>query len=142
MLLAEPASLHLIRLLVWAGLYLSLEEIYGLRPGEAYFELVQYEQALEHFERALALRSDSDAPSRIVRDAKWHIARTLRKLEQLELALKMQQDIANEAYAENASRPYIYDELSMLYAALGDLDRSRHFAEHKASLNKLWGLLC
>lgn len=103
--------------------------------GEAYFELVQYEQALEHFERALALRSDSDAPSRIVRDAKWHIARTLRKLEQLELALKMQQDIANEAYAENASRPYIYDELSMLYAAMGDPGRARHFAEHKAALN-------
>ncbi|MEO0576912.1 MAG: tetratricopeptide repeat protein [Pseudomonadota bacterium] len=102
--------------------------------GEAYFDLTQYSEALEQFERALAVRERDGAASKTVRDAKWHIARTLRKLGQLDLALKMQQGIADEAYAENAQRHYIHDELSLLYAALDDPDRAHHYAEHSAAL--------
>ena len=70
----------------------------------------------------------------MVRDAAWHVARTLRKLGQLEPALKTQQRLADEAYLANAQRYYIHHELSQLYAALGDPERARHFAEHSAAL--------
>jgi len=104
--------------------------------GEAYFDLMQYQEALEQFERALELRELNSAAPNIVRDADWHIARTLRQLGQVERALEMQQSIADEAYADNAQRPYIHDELSLLYASLGDLDRARHFAEHREALKQ------
>ena len=104
--------------------------------GEAYFDLTQYPEALEQFGRALALRERDGAAPTIVRNAKWHIARTLRKLGQLKPARKMQQGIADEAYAENAQRHYIHDELSLLYAAFDDPDRARHYAEHSAALKQ------
>lgn len=102
--------------------------------GEAYFDLAQYARALEQFQRALALREYDGAPPEIVRDAKWHVARTLRKLGQLDRALKIQQHLADDAYDANAQRHYIHDELALLYKALGDHDRARHFAEHSAAL--------
>ncbi len=102
--------------------------------GESYFDLAQYARALEQFQRALALRKSDGAPPEVVRDANWHVARTLRKLGQLDRALKLQQRLADEAYAANAQRHYIHDELSLLYAALGDHDRARHFDEHSAAL--------
>lgn len=102
--------------------------------GEAYFDLRQYVLALEQFQRALALRQHNGAPPGTVRDAKWHVARTLRKLGQLGDALKIQQHLAADAYAENAQRHYIHDELALLYEALGDQDRAQHFAEHSAAL--------
>lgn len=102
--------------------------------GEAYFDLEQYAQALEQFQRALALREHYAAPPAMVRDANWHVARTLRKLGRLDRALKIQQRLADQAYAANAQRHYIHDELSLLYAALDDPDRARHFAEHSAAL--------
>ena len=84
--------------------------------GEAYFDLARYPQALEQFQRALTLREREEAAPAIVRDAAWHVARTLRKLGQFERALKIQQRLADEAYAANAQRHYIHDELSLLYA--------------------------
>ena len=104
--------------------------------GEAHFDLAQYAQALEQFQRALALREHDGAPPAMVRDANWHVARTLRMLGQLDRALKIQQSLADEAYAANAQRHYIHDELSLLYAALDDPERARHFAEHSAALKQ------
>ena len=104
--------------------------------GEAYFDLARYPQALEQFQRALTLREREEAAPAIVRDAAWHVARTLRKLGQFERALKIQQRLADEAYAANAQRHYIHDELSLLYAALDDPERARHFAEHSAALKR------
>ncbi len=104
--------------------------------GEAHFDLMQYPEALEQFERALAVRERDGASPSILRDTNWHIARTFRKLGQLERALKIQQVIADEAYADNKQRPYIYDELSLLFAAVGDRERALHFAEHKAALQR------
>ncbi len=102
--------------------------------GEAYFDLAHYPQALEQFQRSLVLRKRDGASPTMVRDGTWHVARTLRKLGQLERALKIQQRLADEAYAANAQRHYIHDELSLLYAALDDPERARHFAEHSAAL--------
>jgi len=104
--------------------------------GEAYFDLMRYPEALEQFERALMVREEDGASPRILRDTKWHIARTFRKLGQLERALTIQQAIADEAYADNEQRPYIHDELSLLYGALGDPGRALHYAEHKAALQR------
>ncbi len=102
--------------------------------GEAYFDLARYPEALEQFQRALALRERESASPAVVRDATWHVARTLRLLGELDQSLEIQQRLADEAYAANAQRHYIHDELSLLYAALDDPERARHFAEHSQAL--------
>jgi len=104
--------------------------------GEAFFDLARYTEALEQFESALTLREREAASPATVRDATWHVARTLRMLGEVDRALNLQQRIADEAYAANQQRHYIHDELSLLYAALGDRDRARHFAEHSAALRR------
>lgn len=104
--------------------------------GEAYFDLAQYKEALEQFKQALALRERDGAPHASVRDATWHVARTLRLLGEFDRALEIQQRLADTAYAANAQRHYIHDELSLLYAALDDPERARHFAEHSAALKR------
>lgn len=104
--------------------------------GEAYFDLAQYPQALQQFQLALQLREHDGSPPTTIRDANWHVARTLRKLGKLEGALEIQQRLADEAYAANAQRHYIHDELSLLYAALDDGARARHFAAHSAALQR------
>lgn len=104
--------------------------------GETLFELTRYREALAQFERALALRERDAAAPATVRDASWHVARTLRMLGELERALRIQQRIADEAYAADAQRHYIHDELSLLYGALGDPERALHFAEHSAALKQ------
>ena len=104
--------------------------------GEAFFELARYPEALEQFRLALTLREREGASPATLRDATWHVARTLRMLGKLDLALSLQQRIADEAYAANAQRHYIHDELSLLYAALGDSERARHFAEHRDALRR------
>lgn len=104
--------------------------------GEIYFDLAQYPQALEQFESSRTLRQRDGASYGAVRDANWHVARTLRMLGQLERALEIQQRLADEAYVANEQRHYIHDELSLLYAALDDAERARHFAEHSAALQR------
>lgn len=104
--------------------------------GEVYFDLAEYPQALKQFESSLTLRQRNGASYGAVRDATWHVARTLRMLGQLERALEIQQRLADEAYVANEQRRYIHDELSLLYAALDDAERARHFAEHSAALQR------
>lgn len=104
--------------------------------GEAYLEAGRNEEALEQFLVALALRSIDGAPRVTLRDATWHVARTLRNMGRYDRALQIQQRLANESVAESAERPYIYDELASLYRTLGDLDRAQHFADHSAALSQ------
>ncbi len=104
--------------------------------GETLFDLARYPEALEQFQSALSLRERDGASPATVRDATWHVARALRLLGELDEALSLQQGIADEAYAANQQRHYIHEELSLLYAALGDSGRARHFAEHSAALRR------
>ncbi|MEM7708504.1 MAG: tetratricopeptide repeat protein [Pseudomonadota bacterium] len=104
--------------------------------GETLFEAGRYDDALAEFQRALALRILDQAPENQIRDASWHVARTLRVLGQVERALEIQQRLADEALSGNAQRHYIFDELSALYAAQGDTDRAQHFAEHSRQLGQ------
>ena len=102
--------------------------------GETLFDLGRYDEALTAFLRALHLRERSTSRPERLRDAAWHVARTLRAQGDLQAALKLQRHIANEAYDADAQRPYFHEELALLYAALGDEARAQHFAEHAASL--------
>ncbi|MEO0971867.1 MAG: tetratricopeptide repeat protein [Pseudomonadota bacterium] len=102
--------------------------------GEALFDLQRFDEALAQFEAALLLRRDQGAADTVLRDASWHVARTLRLLGEFERALEIQRSIADAALAAKAPRVYVYTELSLLYEALGDQARAAHFAEHGAKL--------
>ncbi|MEL6184867.1 MAG: hypothetical protein AAFU79_09600 [Myxococcota bacterium] len=102
--------------------------------GEALYDLGRFEPALVEFQSALALRQAQGAPAPALRDAEWHVARALRQLGHTQRALSLQQRISAEAWKADAPRPYFYEELALLYAAVGDEARAEHFAEHGRAL--------
>jgi tetratricopeptide (TPR) repeat protein len=87
--------------------------------GEALFDLERYDEALDQFRQSLSLRKRENSPTEI-RDAEWLVARVLRMKKQTDEALAIQLRILRESEAENARRPYIYEELALLYEARGD----------------------
>ncbi|MEM9386587.1 MAG: hypothetical protein AAGA68_16130 [Pseudomonadota bacterium] len=102
--------------------------------GENLVELARYREALPHFRRALLLRQRAKAPPAIIRDAGWQVGRVLRLNGELREALAVQIELADESLAAGTPKPYIYRELALLYAALGDQDRAAHFSEHRQAL--------
>ncbi len=103
--------------------------------GEALFDLGRYDEALEHFQRALVLRERDGSP-RILRDAHWHVGRVLRALNRTEEALAIQLRLERESEAASEPRDYIYEELELLYRAKGDDSRASYYANRAKALAK------
>ena len=93
--------------------------------GWGYFDLGQYELALSIFLRALKWRQDMAArqgkeTTPAVFIAKWTVARTLRALNRIDDAIKVQLGLMEEMVKGEAADGYVYEELGELYLMKGE----------------------
>jgi tetratricopeptide (TPR) repeat protein len=99
--------------------------------GYALHLLGRYEEALHEFELALTEREREGKPQNI-RVAHWMIAWTLRALGRTNEALDIQLRLELECEAADVSDPYVFEELEILYKALGDEEKAAFYAARRA----------
>ena len=87
----------------------------------------QYQQALDEFTRAVALRERGyDAVA--TREAWWMVAWTQRAMKRNDEALAIQLRLEQENDAAGVPDPDVFEELEMLYRDMGDDARARFYA--------------
>jgi tetratricopeptide (TPR) repeat protein len=104
--------------------------------GYALHENGRYEEALSHFQRALAVKEKTGKPEGI-RIAYWYIAWTLRSLKRVDEALAIQLRLEKEGEADGKPDPYVFEELAALYKVKGDAaNTARYQAKFEAASKK------
>lgn len=102
--------------------------------GWSFFDLKQYESALNIFEKAWQWRKEKGQLLESL-IAKWCIGRTLRALEQYENALQLQLDLEKEFATNNLQADgYVFEEIAENYLALKN-------SEYHSYFNKAYELL-
>ena len=103
--------------------------------GYALHQLGRYDEALDQFKLALAIR---ERGTNVVatRTAHWMIAWTLRALKRNDEALAIQLRLEREGETAKQPDPYVFEELEILYRDKGDDARAAHYASlRKATPN-------
>lgn len=103
--------------------------------GETLYDLGRFDEALAQFQRTAELREQGTNPA-ATRDAYWHVARVLRRQGRIDEALAIQHRLERESEAAAAPRHYVYEELSLLYGAMGCAERSQHYLERANAIKK------
>jgi tetratricopeptide (TPR) repeat protein len=101
----------------------------------AYFDKGEFEKALSIFLRALSWREKKQSPREIF-IAKWCVARTLRALNRLDDALKVQLALLEEMVETDQPDGYVYEELGELYLAKKDPVHKMYFGFAYNALSK------
>lgn len=99
--------------------------------GFALHGLGRYDEALEEFQRALALRERSDNAA-ATRVGRWMVAWTLRSLGRIDEALDIQLGLEQETAAAGQPDPYVVEELEALYRIKGDEAAAARYAARRA----------
>ncbi len=95
--------------------------------GWTYFDLKQFDQALEIFEKAIALRAAQSKP-RELRIARYCVAKTLRMLGRIDEATDITRDLVSQAETAGDPDGYFFEELAECLLAGGKSDEARpHF---------------
>ncbi len=94
--------------------------------GFALHTLGRYQEALDEFQQALALRKKG-GNAETIRAAEWSIAWTLRALQETDAALALQLRLEREAAAAAKPDARIFQELELLYQAKGQAERAAHY---------------
>ncbi len=109
--------------------------------GWGYFDSGQYEKALSIFLRSLQWRIEAAAkagkettPEVFI--AKWCVARTLRALNRLDEALKVQLALLEEMVKGDQPDGYVYEELGEIYLAKGEELSKMYFGFAHTELGK------
>lgn len=103
--------------------------------GYALHQLGRYGEALDQFQKALALR-ERGKNAEATRVARWMVAWTLRALARNEEALQLQLSIERDAEAAGKPDPYVLEELATLYRLSGDLSRAQYYDERRAAMQR------
>jgi tetratricopeptide (TPR) repeat protein len=98
--------------------------------GYALHLLARYEDALAEFDLALTAHEQGGNPQNI-RIAHWMVAWTLRSLGRLNEAIEIQLRLEKECEEAGEPDPYVFEELELLYAAVGDKEKSAHYAARR-----------
>ncbi|MES2619237.1 MAG: tetratricopeptide repeat protein [Bacteroidota bacterium] len=85
----------------------------------SYFDKGEYEKALSVFLRALKWREEKKSAPEIFL-AKWCVARTLRALNRIEEAIKIQLALFEESVNTDQKDGYVYEELAELHLLRND----------------------
>ena len=107
--------------------------------GWDYFELKEYERALEAFKQALQAREQAEQISE-TRVAKLCIAKTLRVLNRVNEAIKIQETLLEEYEKSGHQDGYVHEEMAECLTILGRHEEAKsHFAKAYAELSKdIW----
>jgi tetratricopeptide (TPR) repeat protein len=100
--------------------------------GYALHQLGRYEEALDQFRQALAIR-ERGSNREATRSARWMVAWTLRSMGRSEEAMVIQLALEKEADAAGKPDPHIFEELEALYRSKGNLQSAQHYAARKAA---------
>jgi tetratricopeptide (TPR) repeat protein len=100
--------------------------------GYALHQLGRYPDALEQFERALAIRERGSNAS-ATRTARWMVAWTLRALQRDDEALALQLRLEAEGDAAGQPDPHVFEALELLYRARDDARRAAHYERRRAA---------
>jgi len=109
--------------------------------GQNYFDNGQYEKSLEAYQKSLECRQDQQDVSNSL-FAKWTVARSLRMLDRCDEALVMQLEL-EQVYGDASdsdylgmnpdifilTRGFVFQELAEIYKVLGDVEKTRHYAQ-------------
>jgi tetratricopeptide (TPR) repeat protein len=99
--------------------------------GYALLQLGRNDEALTHFQRALALR-EQGTDAEATWSARWMVARALRALGRLDEALAIQHRIEREREAARKPEADVFEELELLYQAKGDTARAAKYSARRA----------
>jgi tetratricopeptide (TPR) repeat protein len=95
--------------------------------GWSYFDLTEYEKALELFEKGLKWRKEKNDENGI-RVQTWSIGRTYRALGKIDEALKIQIGIEKEFEEKGLQNSgYNYEELGELYLIKGEKEKAAKY---------------
>jgi tetratricopeptide (TPR) repeat protein len=100
--------------------------------GYALHQLGRYDEALAHFQEAVALR-ERGTDKNAIRIAYWMVAWTLRSMKRIDEALAIQLRLEREREAAGQPSAYVFEELELLYRAKGDEARAGHYAKLKGT---------
>jgi len=103
--------------------------------GVALHQLQRYDEALVQFQRAAVLRERA-GDANATRVAHWMVGWTLRALNRLDEALKIQLRLERECEAAGVPDPYVFDELEALSRARGDDAGAQQYAERRRQLTR------
>ncbi len=104
--------------------------------GWTYHDNMQYDEALDIFEKALKFREEQGEASTI-RIAKWCVARTVRSLGRVQEALDRQFALLDEHHTAGTSDGFVSEEIGECLLALGRAEEScSFFAQAYAELSK------
>ncbi|CAN5440238.1 tetratricopeptide repeat protein [soil metagenome] len=99
--------------------------------GYALKDAHRYDEALEQFEQALAVRERAGQQPQI-RIAKWMIANTLRLSGRNQEALEIQLELEKECEVIGETDNYVFQELEQIYRAIGDpVKADTYAAKHR-----------
>jgi tetratricopeptide (TPR) repeat protein len=100
--------------------------------GWTMHDLGRYDEALAHFENALAFREQQGDPE-LIRVGRWTVARCLRSMERYDEALAIQRELADKGPEDG----YVSEELAELLLALGrPAEAAPHFGQAHTLLSK------
>jgi tetratricopeptide (TPR) repeat protein len=100
--------------------------------GYALHLLGRYDDALAEFKLALAAH-EAGGNARNIRIAQWMVAWTFRALGRLQEAIEIQLRLEKECAEAGEPDPYVFEELELLYAALGDQGKSEMYAARRTA---------
>lgn len=103
--------------------------------GYALHQLGRYDEALQQFTLAVALR-ERGTNAQATRVAYWMVAWTLRAMGRTQEALDIQLRLERERDAAGTPSPYVFEELELLYRSKGDTARADAYAARKMALSK------
>lgn len=95
--------------------------------GYALHRLGRFEEALDEFRRAVAVRERGD-DARATRIAHWMVAWTLRAMKRNDEALAIQLRLEKENEAAGQPDPHVFAELEAIYREKGDEARAARYA--------------
>jgi tetratricopeptide (TPR) repeat protein len=95
--------------------------------GYALHQLGRYDEALQQFQMALAVR-ERTGNAQSVRIAYWMIAWTYRTMNRLNEALEIQLRLEKECETAGDPDPYVFEELEYIYRAIGNTDQAGLYA--------------
>jgi len=106
--------------------------------GWALHDAGRHEDALQHFDAALAARLRDGAKAQRVREARWSVARQLRALARHDEALARLRELEAELAAAGETDGFVPEEIAENLLALGRADDARpFFAQAHAQLSQI-----
>jgi tetratricopeptide (TPR) repeat protein len=115
--MAEAATNEMAR--DWLGSLLN-------NTGWSFYELGEYDMALDLFQKALAFRISKGVPNPIF-IARYCVGKCLRAMGQIEQALELQQELEKDHLQMGSDPGYVYEEIAECLHSLGREDEAKPY---------------